>query len=45
MENITELNNVIYAGAKVIINKLSIPIRNPKKNGKTNARSEMRLEK
>ena len=41
--NINELNDLIYAGAKLVNNKIDIPQRNPKRNPKPGW--EMRLER
>ena len=34
MDNISELNELIYAGAKLVFNKISVPLRNPNRNTK-----------
>ena len=41
-DNITKLNELIYAGAKLISNKIGILLRNPNRNTKPGL--EMRLE-
>ena len=33
-DNVTKLNELIYAGAKLVGNKLDIPIRNPSRKQK-----------
>ena len=34
MDNITELNKLIYAGAKLVSDKIGIPLRNLNRNTK-----------
>ena len=42
MDNITELNALIYAEAKLACDKISEPLRNPNRN--TKPRREIKLE-
>ena len=42
MDNLTELNELIYAGAKLVSDKIGIPQRNPERNSKSGW--EMRIE-
>ena len=43
-DNITELNDLIYVGAKLVTDKIVIPLRNPNRNNKKKPWWEISLE-